>query len=196
MKNTISEKQWSWAAQELGVELAAIKAVAKVESKGDAFLKTGEPKILFEPHVFWRELSKKGLDPEKIVKEHNCGDILYENWKTGSYGRYSQQHGKLERACKIDREAALKSCSWGEFQIMGFNYANSGYDTLQDFINDMYESRFSHLKAFVGLINKQIGMKVALKRKDWPQFAELYNGKGYRRNNYHNKMRAAYDYFK
>jgi peptidoglycan hydrolase-like protein with peptidoglycan-binding domain len=40
-------------ANDLGVEVAAIKAVYVIESRGKGFLPDGRPKILFEGHIFW-----------------------------------------------------------------------------------------------------------------------------------------------
>lgn len=51
---TLTEQGYIDAAKELGCEVAAIKAVAEVESRGLGFLPTGEPKILFECHRFFK----------------------------------------------------------------------------------------------------------------------------------------------
>ena len=40
------------ASEQSGIEVALIKAVAEVESKGSGFLKNSYPKILFEAHQF------------------------------------------------------------------------------------------------------------------------------------------------
>src|SRR5690554_4118721 len=48
------------AAQALGVEPAAIKAVNEVESRGRGFLPDGRPVILFERHVMRRRLLDYG----------------------------------------------------------------------------------------------------------------------------------------
>src|SRR5512145_2868604 len=57
IKNTesklLSEKDLKDLADELGIELAAVKAVNEVESSGRGFLTSGKPKILFEGHIFW-----------------------------------------------------------------------------------------------------------------------------------------------
>jgi murein DD-endopeptidase MepM/ murein hydrolase activator NlpD len=51
----MTDADYVWAAKELGVEKAAIKAFATVESGGSGFLKIGKktyPKILYERHKF------------------------------------------------------------------------------------------------------------------------------------------------
>lgn len=108
MKN----KDYQQAADLLGVELATIKAVAEVESKGSGFLKSGEPVILFEGHIFHRLTNGKYSTPENA-------DISYPKWTTKYYNK--NQHKRLQKAVELDRNAALQSASWGKFQIMGFN---------------------------------------------------------------------------
>ena len=46
-------------AEEAGIELAALRAVVAVEAAGSGFDKEGRPKILFEPHIFWRLLDEE-----------------------------------------------------------------------------------------------------------------------------------------
>ena len=50
------------AAALLGVEVAAVMAVSRVEAQGRGFLSDGRVKILFERHIFYRELQKKHGD--------------------------------------------------------------------------------------------------------------------------------------
>ena len=78
----LSEKDLLSVANDLGVELAVIKAVNEVESSGQGFL-GNKPKILFEGHVFWRQLKKHGLDP----MNHKAGNenILYSSWNREHY---------------------------------------------------------------------------------------------------------------
>ncbi len=185
----ITEKKFSESASRLGCDLAAIKAVAEVESGGNGFLSTGEPTILFEPHLFWQQLIKVGINPKLYVKGNE--DILYPVWKSGHYGKVSEQHNRLERASKINREAALKSASWGKFQILGKNHRLAGYEQLQDFINAMYKSEDEHLTAFVGFVQNNF-LADELREHDWKGFAYGYNGAAYRKNKYDEKLAAAY----
>ena len=52
MKPKLTIKDYQKAAKELNCEVAAIRAVAEVESLKGGFLPDGRPKILFERHVF------------------------------------------------------------------------------------------------------------------------------------------------
>lgn len=187
----ITENKYQEIANKYGIRVAAIKAVAEVESSGSGFLSTGEPVILFEPHVFWRELVAKGKNPHNYLEGNE--DILYKSWGSRPYGKTSEQHSRLARAVKIDRDAALKSASWGKFQILGTNYRVSGFATLQDFINAMYSSEDMHLEAFGNFIyNKGLVKHLRIAPPNFARFAYGYNGSGYAKNKYDVKMLAAY----
>lgn len=169
-----------------------LEAVASVESNGSGFLSSGEPKILFEPHVFWRCLTKLGIDPNKHTEGNK--DILYKVWKLGSYGKYSEQHDRLQRAVEINREAALMACSWGAFQVLGENYKSLGYATIQELVNDAY-TEHGQVRMFVRFL-KSNHLVDELERQDFKTFALQYNGKSAAKNGYASKMRAAADKFK
>lgn len=176
---TLTEQDYINAAKELGCEVAAIKAVAEVESLNGGFQADGKPKILFERHKFHQ--FTKG----KFSKENP--DI--SNERPGGYS--NNEHLRLEKAAKLDRNNALKSASWGKFQIMGFNFNLVGFSTLQDFINAMYKSEGEQLKAFVQFI-KSNKLDDELRDKRWADFARIYNGKNFHINKYDVKIANAY----
>ncbi|WKV20460.1 peptidoglycan hydrolase [Pseudomonas phage 16Q] len=182
----ISNKSFVDAASKLGCEVAAIKAIASVETKGSAWISPGVPQILYERHIMARLLKAKGISLVGLPS-----DLV--NTVPGGYGKFSEQHGKLGRAVKIDRECALQSCSWGMFQLMGFNYKACGYSTVQAFVNAMYKSEDEQLNAFVGFIKSNTQLNQALRSKDWPTVARLYNGADYKINQYDSKLAAAYE---
>ena len=186
----ITEQAYKDSAASIGCEVAAIKAVAEVESSGDGFLADGKVKILFEPHIFWKELRKANINPAPLQS-----DILYPVWGSVPYGKVSAQHGRLDRASAIHKDAALKSASWGKFQIMGFNYAAAGFATVRDFVNAMTISEDAQLMAFTTYI-KTSHLDDELRNKDWKGFARGYNGAAYAKNNYDKKLAAAYNKFK
>lgn len=183
----ISEKAIQQAAKDLGVDIPTIRAVAEVESKGAGFLPDGRVKILFEPHIFWKELKHQGIDPKTIT---GAADILYPVWGTKPYGKYSAQWPRMERAMLINKNAALCSASWGAFQVMGFNWPSCAAD-LTDFVNKMKTSEDEHLLMFVEYIQNN-HLDDELQNKDWAGFARGYNGPAYTKNNYDGKLAAAY----
>lgn len=186
----ISEKQFKDSASDLNVAVAAIKAVAEVESRGEGILPDGKPKILFEPHIFWKQLRARNINPLMFMDVNP--DILYSKWKPGAYGPVSKQHDRLERAAKINRDAALESASWGRFQIMGFNWKACGCKSLKDFVDAMSRNEDEHLRLFTAYIKNRF-LDDELRNLDWAAFALSYNGPLYRKNNYHIKLKAAYE---
>jgi len=183
MSKLLTEQDFKQASLLLDIEVPVIKAVAEVESRGDGFLPDGRPKILFEAHIFG------SLTKYKYVDTHP--NICSKTWNKSLYKGGAKEYERLEEAMKLDKEAALKSASWGKFQIMGFNHKLCGWDTVESFVDDMYKSEFEHLKAFIGFIKANNLIKY-LKNKDWASFARGYNGPKYKENQYDIKLENAY----
>lgn len=188
----LSEKDLRDVSKELGIELAAMKAVNEVESMGLGFI-AGKPKILFEGHIFWKRLKVHGIDPED-VREGNK-DILYSRWTSKHYEGGIAEHSRLSKAKEIHESAALESASWGLFQIMGFHYKSLGYNTVQKFVKKMEKNEREHLIAFARFI-KFHKLDGYLKDHEWAQFARKYNGPGYKKNKYDEKLARAYGKYK
>lgn len=179
----LTEADYHRAAVALDCEAAAIRAVADVECGGrTGFLADGRPKILFESHVFAR------LTGGRYNATHP--DISTPNW-IKNYAGGAAEYDRLDKAMQLDREAALKSTSWGKFQIMGFNGDRVGFSSVDDFVAAQRKSEQDHLDAFVQFILSR-GLSDELRQRRWDKFAESYNGPGYRRNRYDEKMAAAY----
>ena len=189
----LTENDFIRCSNSIGTDIATIKAVCEVESGGYGFISPGKPKILFEGHIFWKELKKAGLKPENYVQGNE--DILYKAWDKTKYCGGSREYDKLERAIVIDRCCALKSASWGLFQIMGFNYLMCGCETIDDFVGKMKRSEGSQLDLFTEFI-KRNALGGYLRDLDWAGFAKAYNGPGYRENKYDEKLESAYKKYK
>ncbi len=129
IKRAVSDAMWKQLAARLQVELAALKAIAEVESSGSGFLPAPDrrPKILFEGHVFHR------LTAGRHSATHP--NISYPKWDRRQYsGSLAGEWKRLDKAAALDPDAAMQSASWGAFQIMGFNYALCGSDTVGRFV--------------------------------------------------------------
>jgi predicted N-acyltransferase len=183
------EKDLSEAAAKMKVELAAIKAVNEVESSGAGFI-IDQPKILFEGHIFWRQLKRRGIDPNKYKDKYP--DIVYSKWTTRHYRGGLEEYDRLNAAKKIHEDAALESASWGAFQVMGFHADVLGYKSVKTFVNKMHHHEREHLDACRRYIETNNLLK-ALRAKDWRTFARGYNGPGYEKNGYHTKLARAYE---
>lgn len=177
----LSEADLNNVAKDLGVELAVIKAVNEVESSGQGF-SGDKPKILFEGHIFWRQLKKHDLDPNTLTEGNE--NILYSRWTREHYFGGEREHDRLDMAKKIHENAALESASWGLFQIMGYHWESLGY-----------KSEGEHIKAFGRFILAK-NLTKYLKNKDWAGFARRYNGPGYKTNKYDEKLARAYNKYK
>jgi hypothetical protein len=178
----------------LHVDRAAIKAVYQVEAGGAGFLGL-RPKILFEGHVFWRLLKDGGRDPAALAAGNE--DILYQKWTSEHYRGGLAEYDRLQRATKLDSVAALKSASWGLFQIMGNNHVAAGFSSVDDFVEAMNRSEAAHLDAFAAFLGatryEGTSLRNLLAARDWTTFARAYNGPGYKKNKYDEKLRVGYD---
>lgn len=181
-KPRLTDADFARAAVALGVDEPAIRAVTEVESLGSGFLPTGEPKILFERHLFHHYTGGR--------YDRAFPDISAPT--AGGYGAAERQHQRLDRAARLDRDAALKSASWGLFQVLGGNHFAAGHATLQAFVNAMYAGESQHLDAFVAFVRAHTAMHEALQGHDWAGFARRYNGPAYARNEYDTRLAAAY----
>lgn len=186
----VTENDFQLAAQKINVEVAAVKAVQKVETNGKGgFLNIDHPALLFEGHIFWKQLIRFGLSPYNYLKGNE--DILYPKWTKDFYKGGLGEYDRLERAEKIHEEAALSSASWGMFQIMGFNYKNCACKTVKEFIESMYANEGKQLELFVRFI-KGNGWDNLLRDHNWADFALRYNGPDYAKNKYDKKLQSAY----
>lgn len=178
------------AAASIGVPAAAVYAVYLVESNGRGFMDDGRPVILFERHIMRRQLQYAGIPTAQF--ERTQPDIV--NVNSGGYTRTSAgEHARLDRAVQINRVCALESASWGLFQLMGFNHARCGFPAIQAFVNAMYRSEAAQLDAFLTFVKADPAMLAAMRAQDWAEFARLYNGRNYAKNNYDTRLKDAFD---
>lgn len=182
------------AAHELGVEVAAVMAVNLVESTGSGFV-DHRPAILFERHQMRRQLLKHGMSAAEVAKLADTHHQII-NSKAGGYIGGAGEYRKLQHAQRIHHDAALESCSWGAFQIMGYHWEMMGYASVQDFVAQMHSGEGAHLAALVRFIKADTGLHKALKSRKWADFAKRYNGPAYAQNLYDVKMARAYAQFK
>lgn len=248
----MSEEDYAWAAENLCVEKASIKAFAKVESGGmtnSGFIEIRgrkRPKILYERHYFsnrtqhrysakypdislpagyyvsaaryvpadesykrknhvpseisyFRPVNNK--DSEEIKRKSvTLADLLKTGDATEIKDKYlmgPSNYIRLSKAYQLSKEAALESCSWGAFQIMGINWKQMGYSSVTEFTKAMSRSEKEQIRAFVLFLRKvNPAIVTALRKKEWSTVARLYNGPKYKQNNYDEKLRIAYDRFK
>ena len=186
----LTEADFVAAAKLLKCDVAAIKAVAEVESAGNGFLSDGRVKILFEGHQFHK--FTKGA----FAQSHPT--ICFKKWTKQFYTkgpnadvRGAGELSRLEQAIALNRSAALMAASYGKFQIMGFNFPVCGFSNVEDFYDSMKLSEGAQLQAFCNYIIGN-GIDDELREHKWADFARRYNGPGYLKNKYDQKLAAAH----
>ncbi len=168
----------------IGVGEDEVRAVIEVETSGGGFDTQGRPKMLFEPHVFYREL---GATPQRDVAQ--AQGLAYPKWGAKPYP--TDSYPRLDLAMKINPAAALRSASWGLGQIMGFNHRTAGYPTAGDMVEAFCDTEAAGLEAMIRFIASE-ALDDDLRRHDWSGFARGYNGAGYAAHGYHTKLAAAF----
>jgi len=180
---TLKNADYERVAQRLSCEVAAIRAVAEVESGGrTGFLPDRRPKILFESRWF-HKLTNGAFDQQH---PDLSTAVWVRNYKGGA-----AEYDRLRAAIALDRDAALKSASWGMFQILGVNHKVAGFNDVEAFVDAQCQSEGNHLDAFASFVlaNK---LDDELRDKRWADFARGYNGPGYETNRYDTKLAEAY----
>jgi hypothetical protein len=155
------------------------------------------PSILFERHWFSR-LTKHAHD-----KTHPdvSGPAFTSNKDADAahrYGSHATSYLRLINAYRIDPEAALASCSWGKFQIMGGEFGNCKLPSAEALVKKMCAGESGQIEMLAAFIRNKAGGKLwaAVKAKKWDLIALYYNGGGYKKNAYDSKMQAAYEQHK
>lgn len=187
----LTEEDYREVAAELGVEVAAIKAVVDIEAgkahKG--FHEPGKALVNFDLSMFRRFASRKGINLSKYQKSHSTVFTRPNVKVHGSYQRGQQV--RLAEAMKINRTAAIEGTFWGMFQVGGFNWKKCGTDSIEDFYRRVNSSEREQLELFAQFI-KSTGLVKYLASKNWAAFARGYNGPGYARHAYHTRLANAY----
>lgn len=190
----ILDSDYTWASEFLGCVPAAVKAVVEVETGGrSGFDAPGKPQILFEGHVFWKELKLRGIDPVPLGAKYPS--IVYPKWTKQYYKGGLPEWSRLETAKEINLEAALCSASAGLFQILGNNWKATGTRDVFEFWELMSESALQQFGLGLQFIWSS-GLYKYLGKLDWASFARGYNGPGYNENQYDIKLSKAYNKYK
>lgn len=191
-----------------------MKAVTQVEAGGKGgFDSSNRPVILFERHKFSKHSSGKfdkdypfisskspylrtrGKNKKIIPERESEFKSLKKKNQLATSNYYppdsNTNYVRLSKAYLLDKSAALKSASWGMFQIMGFNYETCGYKSVEEFVNAMATSEKEQVTAFASFIKANKKLSKAIKEKDWLTFAVNYNGA--QQEGYDIQMKSAYN---
>lgn len=183
----LSDEDFEIVARQLGVEVAAIKAVVLIEagSQMKGFYAPGVPVVNFDRTIY-RQVAGKA--PSKAGNKN-------AKVPSGLSGYALREWTQLVNARKTNEQGANMGTFWGMFQIGGFNYKKCGCSSVEEFVREMSDSEFAQLELFARFI-QNAGMVDDLKAHNWRSFALKYNGKSAIRRGYHTKMANAYQRFK
>lgn len=179
----LTDEDYTEAAEKLGVDIAAIKAVIDIETGRThcGFIAPRTPVIDFDTKIFKTFCRKRGLNPSTLPHSNKP--------HTGT--RQEREHQLLAIACAVDSTTALEATMWGMFQIGGFNWKRCGAKSLDDFVYKMRYSERTQLELFTNfLVNTDLVRY--LKSKNWRAFAYRYNGPKYAIHGYHTRLARAY----
>ncbi|MGQ0533038.1 MAG: N-acetylmuramidase domain-containing protein [Caulobacteraceae bacterium] len=161
----MSDADIAAAAQRLGADANALKAILRVESAGPGF-SAGKILIAFEPFHF-SELTGHRFDASHpAISNSNRAPVG---------GNQAARWEKLAEVYALDPDAALGATSWGAFQLPGRYFATAGYSNVFAFVDDMAKSEARQLAAFEAYVSRA-GLADELQRRDWSAFAGAYEG--------------------
>lgn len=184
----LTEDDFRRVANELQVEVAAIKAVVVIEAGQamEGFWAPGVPVVNCDRSM-WGTVRRQVKSHAKAPASTTIPPGL-----KSAFARKAWQ--KLVNARKQGIEQANLSTFWGMFQIGGFNYKLCGCSSIKEFVDLMSYSELEQLELFAALI-MNTGQVKYLRQKNWAAFARSYNGPSYARRGYHTKMANAYRRF-
>lgn len=145
-----------------------------------------------DPDISWpvgfRRTKLKG------TADKNMSDGKVE--QTDIYSDSASSYLRLLKAYRKDASAALKSASWGKFQVMGANHAACGASTVELFVKTMCSGEKGQVQLLAGFIQRNTKLHKAVKDKDWANIASNYNGPSYKDFSYDTKLAQAYNEIK
>lgn len=166
------------------IELEKLKAFIAIESSAQPF-DDDHPTVRFECLKFNEASPKKA--PCEISNRFPFGkpsDTDYDAFKN---------------ALEINKELTLSSSSYGLGQIMGFNYKEVGYNSVEEYYLAMFEEK-NQVDAFLIFLKKyRSGVILDELKKtntNWVVIAKNYNGEAYEKNDYHTKLKTKYQEYK
>lgn len=174
---------------ELKIDPAVAVAVFAVESGGRGFSDDGRMIIRFENHIFFNKWGK--TDPDRFNTHfkydqaqswqgHQWRPSPNENWRD-FHGRQPAEWEVLNFAMTLNDTAAKSSISMGSPQIMGFNFASVGYESVQKMFDAFTSGDRAQIIGFFDFVqgpSTNSRRVLALQSSDFDTFASMYNGPG------------------
>jgi len=93
---------------------------------------------------------------------------------------------------RLNASAAYMATAWGLFQLLGHRYRGAGFESVEDLVASMYVSEGRQIAAFVALAKSRSLLAAAIRERDWPAIARLYNGPAWQAHRYDERLAAAF----
>lgn len=180
----------------IGIKEDLMHATIDVETGNRWTDSQGRLPMLYEPHVAYRAATSDAVRTALVGR-----GLAYRDWGEQPYP--ADSYPRVIEAMQIDVETALRACSWGGPQILGEEYAMSGYASASDMVTDFLTSEAAQLTAMAKFIiakkldddlrvlQAKLDRGEAVTADDCRPFVKGYNGGGYEKNGYHVKYAAA-----
>ena len=157
MNAQLTESDFEQAAEILGCDTAAIKAVREVLALKSGLLPDQRPVITFERTKFRHFTRGQHDDYPEISSEQPGG---YRSSSIEEYSRYYL-------ALRFDQPAAMLSTRWGRYQLPGWEYRHCGFNSVEEFAHAMDQGEREQLLAWARFL-KACRLDTYLKNQDWP----------------------------
>lgn len=190
----LTERDYQEVADEMGVEVAAIKAVVSIETGAThrGFWKPGKAIINFDSNIYKQYARFHDVNIEEARRK---APEIFQRPDVKKYGsKQAAQYARLEAAKTVNEELAMESCFWGMFQVGGFNWKLCGCKDVHDFVMRVNRSERDQLELFAAFCKSRNLIKY-IKSHNWAAFSLRYNGPGYRKLGYDRRMASAYKKF-
>lgn len=176
----------------LGGTGARLMAVTQVEAPRGGWDTSGLLTCLYERHYGWKRWRVK----LPFLSDPKPGGYTIDADRDGVNDSWEKV---ADASCRFGGASAFECASWGKFQIMGAWWEKLGYPSAMDFVWQLSRSEAAHYEAFARYI-EHFGLKQAFQRisgnpADCVAFARGYNGAGYKKYSYDEKIAAAFRRF-
>lgn len=179
-------------ARDLNVPVSYLLAFIEVESNGRVFIRgTTFPKIRWEGHYFYRRLEGDAR-AEAVGRRLASRDAGGIGNPRDQNARYSLLHDARSLCEKydLDPDLANECISIGLGQVMGAHWRRLGYRNAAHMLDVAQEGAAAQIDMMIRYV-REWGLLDALRRGDWKELAHGYNGPGYRKNRYDEKLEEA-----
>lgn len=196
----LTKDQITEIASSVELDYAILMTFISIESGGSGFNTDGKIIIQFEPTWFNRYLTQFKIAHtfSHAIDEHGneqyiiqVGNKVIRNGVEGQTAEWKA----FDTAFYINAHAAMLSTSIGLMQIMGFNYADMGYKSVDEMWDDFKKGEYQQVAGGARFIKNNHSLYTALKNKDWGKVAYYYNGPNYKKYHYDEKLAHNYNIY-